>query len=221
MFSAIRVLARPLMRGVPRLRGEPIVTRVFTRDETWSGGYYELALEMGKRSDTRLLAALASVWAHPSVTGCYLKRDQEPNEQARVAVTQDALTVTQLQGTARMPNEITVACGTCLIREDDGPDWLVLYLPMGALSRAYDVGAYPFDSDRGDASHWRRPVDTWLRGVASDVYERARFELGLIGHEVSGELYARNVVETGVPERRWAGILLPDGAELRYYASTE
>jgi hypothetical protein len=54
------------------------MTQYFTETETWLGGYYELAIELGSRSDERLLAALAAVWADPDLDGAYLSRDVEP-----------------------------------------------------------------------------------------------------------------------------------------------
>jgi hypothetical protein len=196
------------------------MTKLFTDEDTWKGGYYELAIEIGARSDDRLLAALTAVWTHMSLTGCYLDRDREPGEQAQVEITEDSLKVAHLQGMARLPNDYIVACGTCLIREDNGPDWLMFYIPMGALGPAYDIGAYPFDDDVRDSRNWRRPVDNWLSALGFWVYDRVRFKLGLIGHEVSGDLYAQDVELNGVPEQRSAGLLWAGDTGLRYYPST-
>lgn len=96
----------------------------FTAPDTWFGGFYELAIELGPRSDERLLAALTAVWSDPNLDGAYLDRCMEPWQQARQTVTTESLQIGHLQGLARLPNDVTVACGTCLIREDDGPDWL-------------------------------------------------------------------------------------------------
>ena len=50
----------------------------FTDAENWSGGFYELALEIGDRDDERLQRALTALWRAAAVTGCYGGRDQEP-----------------------------------------------------------------------------------------------------------------------------------------------
>ena len=52
---------------------------LFTPDGAWFGGFYELALEVGARSDDRLRAALAAVWSHPDLDGCYIDRGREYN----------------------------------------------------------------------------------------------------------------------------------------------
>ena len=59
---------------------------IFKGKNTWLGSFYELALELGSRSDERLAVALHSVWSFPDVEGCYLRPDVEPNEQPRVDV---------------------------------------------------------------------------------------------------------------------------------------
>jgi len=197
------------------------MTQYFTEADTWSGGYYELAIELGSRSDERLLTALAAVWADPDLDGAYLSRDVEPWQQPRLAITVELLQVSHLQGLARLPNGATIACGTVFIREDDGPDWLGLYLPMGALGTAYSVGGYPFEPDVANSRQWRDVVDHWLAGIGSRVYDQVAYRLGLIGFDVSGEMYADNIADTGIPACRYFGMLWPTAGAVTYYSSTE
>ena len=56
---------------------------MFTHEDTWKGGSYELAIELGERDDDRLGAALKALWQHPSLEGCYLQMEAEPEDQAR------------------------------------------------------------------------------------------------------------------------------------------
>jgi hypothetical protein len=63
-----------------------------------------------------------------------------------------------LLGIATLPGNSKVACGVCAVREDSGIDWLVFHIPAGALSTAYDVGAFPAD-DGKDSRIWREPLD--------------------------------------------------------------
>src|SRR5689334_19025851 len=146
-----------------------MLMQYFEDPEAWLGGYYELAIELGIRSDERLLTALTAVWSDPDLDGVYLDRDTEPWRQTRQTVTAESLRVAHLQGLARLPNGAIIACGTCLIREDDGPDWLVLYLPMGALATAYDVGGYPFEPNAETSRPWREILDAWLARVGVAV----------------------------------------------------
>src|SRR5687767_12912870 len=59
--------------------------RLFTVPDAWRGGYVELALELGPPSDDRMGAALAALWAHPTLDGPYAERDREPWDQPRLA----------------------------------------------------------------------------------------------------------------------------------------
>jgi hypothetical protein len=197
------------------------MTQYFTEPETWLGGYYELAIELGSRSDERLLAALTAVWADPDLDGVYLSRDVEPSQQQRLAITAELLQVSHLQGLARLPNGATIACGTVFIREDDGPDWLCLYVPMGALGTAYSVGGYPFEPDVANSHQWRDVVDPWLAGIGSRVYDQVAYRLGLIGFEVSGEMYADDIAASGVPAYHYPGVLWPTSGAVTYHPSTE
>ncbi|HST53308.1 MAG TPA: hypothetical protein VLJ61_14955 [Pyrinomonadaceae bacterium] len=189
----------------------------FTKPETWFGGYYELAIEVGGRSGERLLSALKAVWSHPALEGCYLDRDKEPHEQRRVSVPPALAEPTHLQGLALLPNGQKVACGTCLIREEDGPDWLDFYMPMGTLGDVYEVGGYPFDMTSATHREWQTPVDEWLKGIGEWVFSSVPFSLGLIGFEVSGDAYAAQVSKEGVPAERYFGYLVPEGRKLKWY----
>lgn len=195
--------------------------RYFTDQYTWDRGYYELAIELGVRSDERLLAALTAVWSNPDFDGVYLDRHTEPWRQTRQSITHESLQVDHLHGLARLPNGLTIACGTCVIREDDDPDWLVLYLPMGALGTAYSVGGYPFEPNAETSRPWREILDAWLARIGVAVYDRMQYRLALVGFEVSGETYVDELTQTGIPTQRGMGYLWPDGDTVTFYSCTE
>ncbi len=189
---------------------------LFTAESAWFGGFYELALEVGPRSDDRLRAALAAVWSHPDLDGCYTDCFREPADQPRLMPTwlEDG---SHLLGVARLPNGLRVACGTCMIREENGgPDWLYLYLPLGSLGNAYPVGGFPFGSEADWPGPWRDEVEDWLAEVGQWVAQSASFRLGLIGFEVSGQAYAADLAVQGVPAERFVGYLWPSGGSVRY-----
>jgi hypothetical protein len=200
----------------------------FLDPENWTGGFYELAIELGERDDRRLSHALASVWADPRVEGPYLLRDAEPEDQAAVTPTLAAQDNSgHLRGRASLPEGQVVVCGTVIMREDHGPDWLDFYLPVGALAAAdARIGAYPFGSevvigdDQSTAAslQWRTPVDLWLTSIAEAVFVRVPFRLAVIGWEMSGQLYADDLDE--VPPQRGATYLVPDAATLKSYPAT-
>jgi hypothetical protein len=171
--------------------------------------------------DARLELALQTVWKLAGVQGCYGQRYVEPAAQPLVPVTLESVRQQgHIFGVLRLPSQIKVACGALLVREEDGPDWVDLYVPMGALERADPrVGGFPFGEDGGSSSlAWRRPIDDWLAEVASDVYRVVPFELALIGMEASGSAYAEEL-QGAPPETRSHGYILPSGGAPRYHAA--
>jgi hypothetical protein len=186
--------------------------------EAWSGGFFEVALELGPRSDERLRSALAVLWSHPDLDGCYLDRHRDPSEQSRLPpdLMEDGR---HLLGVARLPDGSHVACGSCIIREvDDGSDWLDFYLPMGSLSTAtYPVGPFPFDTYTQQSDPWQREVEDWLAQLGLHVARHMTYALGLIGFEVSGQVYASEIASEGIPAKRDIGYLWPAKGKTAYF----
>jgi hypothetical protein len=199
----------------------------FTIADNWHGGFYELAIEFGDTNDERLGRALAALWRAADIRGCYGSREREPHEMATVPCTVESLdTFGHLRGLVELPNGIPMVCGAVAVREDEGPDWLDFYLPTGALGRAdRRVNAFPFGEDGGSSSlEWRRPIDDWLARIATtdrtqEVYASVDFQLGLIGFEVSGDTYAKDLNSDPAPPRS-IGYLIPDTNSPRYLPAT-
>ncbi len=192
----------------------------FTRTDAWNGGFFELGLEVGTRNDERLLAVLKAVWTHPDLDGCYLKSDTEPQQQTRIVPDISYVNGTHLRGLAKMPNNNTLPCGSVTIRETDSQiDFLILYFPMGSLGTAYPVGGYPFGNDLEPHRQWIMTIERWLREVGQYVYDCVQFQLGLIGFEMTGDIYANEAKTKGIPNHRSMGILLPSDHELEYFPS--
>jgi hypothetical protein len=194
--------------------------RLFTADEAWFGGFYELALEVGPSSDDRLRAALEALWSHPDLDGCYLELGREPADQPKVPP--DCLASgSHLLGVARLPNGSRATCGSSLIREaNDGPDWLDFYLPLGSLGTVYPAGGFPFGTEADWPGPWRSEVEDWLAGVGLWVARSASFRLGLIGFEVSAHAYATDITRQGIPAERSIGYLWPSGGSVAYHRRT-
>lgn len=194
----------------------------FTDADNWSGGFYELAIELGERSDRRLGHALDALWRAARVQGCYGSRDREPHELETVPCTVESLErFGHLRGLVKLPEGPLMVCGAVAIREDQGADWLDFYLPVGALERADGrVAAFPFGDD-GDVSSmvWRQTIDVWLSDVGAQVYAAVDYQLGLIGWEASGQVHAKDL-DGDPPAPRAFGYLLAGDRELRYLPAT-
>lgn len=91
----------------------------------------------------------------------------------------------------------------CLIRQ-------VYYCP-------YEIGGYPFDE--ADVAHreWQIPVDEWLKSIGEYICSVVPYRLALIGFEVSGEVYASEIAEKGVPAERYIGYLWAEGGSLEWH----
>jgi hypothetical protein len=193
--------------------------RLFTAEGAWYGGFYELALEIGPRSDERLRSALTVLWKYPDLDGCFLDRSREIREQPRT--TEFCLeTGSHSLGVASLPNGSRVVCGSCLVREEEGPDWLDFYLPMGSLATAYPVGGFPFGSEADWPGPWRFEVEDWLARIGLWIAKSASFQLGIIGIEVSGQVYASEIASKGIPDERFIGYLWPSNESVVYYRRT-
>ena len=200
----------------------------FLDDENWRGGYYELAIDLGERtdseSDARIVAALKSMWSDPTLEGCYLDRWHSRSEQPRVpAVPIDVQEPVPLYGVATLPDGPRVVCVSHVIREigaDVTPhDWLDLCLPTGALGRVDDrIGGYPFGEDQ--SLEWRAPIDAWFFRIAANVFEAAGLRVALMGFEVSGNPAADDLKASSSGERRIA-FALPTPEGLKFLPATE
>jgi hypothetical protein len=187
------------------------VERLFTAPDAWRGGYVELALELGPPSDDRMGAALAALWAHPTLDGCYADDDREPWVQPRVAPALAADwegTGNRLFGVATLPSGRRHVCLSHCIRyegyEDEGSedtDSLSLCLP-----------APPYE--------WRAEIEDWLRQVGESVFAAVEFRLGLIGLEVELMVTAEQVRADGVPDERWFAYLWPEDGRLGWFPAT-
>jgi hypothetical protein len=188
-------------------------------EENWTGGFYELAFELGPTDDARLERSLLAVWREASVVGCFAARTDQQILHIPAALTLESLAANgHLRGNVRLPDGHDIVCGVVAVRFENASDWLSFYLPLGALARTDPaVDGYPFSADSGETSLiWRRPIDDWLADVASRVYGEIPFRFALVGMESMGEIEAADFVD-GVPEHRQDGLLVPVSGVLTYH----
>jgi hypothetical protein len=190
---------------------------LFTRDDAWAGGSYDLAIKLGARDDARANRALEALWSAADLDGCYEYRELEPEQQPRIRVGALPLEA-PLHGIARIGARQPLPCRTVAIQFDDGEDWIYVCLPMGSLGRIFDVGAFPFSD--GATLSWRPVLDEWLCTLARRVFDAVPFQLALFGWD--GDDFSggdRVATPTDVPDERWVGFLVPDAGALRWFAA--
>ena len=184
------------------------VVRMRTADdmsdgENWTGGFYELMLELGTAENERLDRAVQTLWRAAGVRECRPDHDQPDLTPSAEALE----THGHLRGTLTLPSGARVVCGGFCTRYENA-DELELYLPLGALARVDDrIGAFPFDERSGvESLQWREPLDRWLAEVAGAVHAEVPLERALIGFEVDDDSTAKG----------YDAILTPGPDGLRY-----
>lgn len=182
---------------------------------------YELALELGARDDTRLEAALRSMWKVAGIEGCFAAHEPVPVSLSSL------LQFGTLRGSLVLPNGKPLVCFVTVDRLGDAeeaadrsysPDWLSLCLPLDALAKIdARVGHYPhgFKGDQ-HPSVWTRPLDDWLAGIGIQIYAMAKFRLGLVGYDAVME-DGSDTMTNGIPRERRLGYLWPDAGGVSYY----
>ena len=190
----------------------------------WSDGHHELALELGEPDDDRIERAMAALDDVPELDGWWRSKDPQDRGDRLPARYSSVDARGYMYGTATLAQGPRTACLAYALREGDeeGPDWLKLGLPMGALVRVLgDVGVHPYEGDRWDpAAPWRRSLDDWLAEVGRTVYEAVPFRLGLIGFEVGG-LLPLDPAYLDPAAARPVGLLVPSADSLTYLPATE
>jgi hypothetical protein len=191
------------------------VARLFTGEDTWLGSFYELAIELGPRSDERLAQASEALWRHQSIDGPYAKNDVEPADQPKVAaslIIDSNDHATHLHGVATLPDGIKIACGCLAVREEESQiDWFDFYIPWGALETAYEIDYDAYQTGSFETwRHWAEPLDSWFAEIGRTIYDEVPFALALIGEEASGMTYASEVATRGGPGEKDYPMLLPD-----------
>src|SRR5437879_2469400 len=109
-----------------------IPSHVFFEEETWRGGYYELAMEYPSGSNHVLESALRAIWACPGIAPYSVNENglvETPIRLSRPSITVEV--GRRLRGMAILPNGKVTACGTFLVREDRS-DCVGFFVPLGA-----------------------------------------------------------------------------------------
>ena len=190
------------------------MSTIFTSADSWNGGFYEISIEMKDKDDSALDKAIRICWSYSGVKGCYTSKTMEPSDQVISIPSLNSLNENgHLLGTIKLQNGNLVPCGMTLIREENGPDFIDMYLPLGGLVAAFpDIGGYPFGNNEYSRK-WREPIDDLLTDVGIQVYNAVPYSLGSIGFEVSGDIYS-NEIPRILSQKRYNRYLVPQNGKL-------
>ncbi|MBP8252343.1 MAG: hypothetical protein KAX40_08245 [Herpetosiphon sp.] len=187
----------------------------FTQTDMWSGGFYELLIELPASQSVGQF--LSFLWQQPQLSGCYHHRQVEPEQQPLF----DAITIPtegHLYGIATFDDGLSCACGTYTTFFDHEQTWWIgLYLPLGALS-IYPIGGYPFETTPQLATVLQN-LNAWLYQIAQNLYEHSAFNIAVIGFDPDIS-QTKKIIEQEIPTERWDGILISNNTQLLWYPPT-
>jgi hypothetical protein len=201
--------------------------RVFTAEGTWTGGYFELLIDVsgGTPAHGQVTAVAAALWSHPDLDGPYPRRDLEPHQQRRCDPS-----VLDSSGTATVAG-VAVPCRLIAMSSNPDflpsgelypPDQLTLCLPHGSLSERVwqQIGGFPFQPGQRTPS-WQEPLDDWFAAIAAHTFARERFRLTISDFELDADddLWRSWTPDTVPAERRF-DLHLASGAELVRFRRT-
>ncbi len=166
--------------------------QTFRTAENWQGSYYELCLELHPAGDdSRLLAALRSIWSQPAFAGSWTDRESYGSAINEFQINEEW--VVPHYGVLTI-GESQLGCVTHVVRETDGSDWLDLCVPTGMLELVYHV-AYPLYFE---SNPWIAPLNAYFVSLAATVYKQIPFRLAIIGEEASGLTDASSITPADV-----------------------
>jgi len=222
-------------------RREAVEQRPLAYDGFSGGPDYDLNIELGPRSNERLIAACEALWSHPSLDGPYVDATREPAEQAKVMPVltpwfeddpsaADEIGLSHLGsmfGVATLPDGNQVPCvsrdfrDTSLLRKaKDVRDELNFSIPIEALDAVYEVGSAHQTRNFETWRSWAAPLEEWFAEIAQAVFREVPFRLASIGEEAgSGMPTASEVAAAGGPEKfGLTSCLFPaEDASLKWY----
>jgi hypothetical protein len=167
-----------------------ISIKIFTSDDAWTGGGYELYVQFEPASVERLQSALFKLWSCPLIDGCYLEQSLEPQMQRKISPHTIDVSQQSLRGVATLNDGIKVPCSTHPIVDESG-NYSAFYfsIPIGSLGKYYDLGAYPFEDNV--PLDWMHGLNQWICDLANFVFKDTAFSSGAFGF-IDGDLLPVN-----------------------------
>jgi hypothetical protein len=178
------------------------VSDIFTYPDAWSGGDYELGLELDEAGD--VCKTLAAIWSFSGLDGCYLASNLEPCAQQRCVPCDGIDSLVRLNGVAMIGAQ-ELPCSTIVV--DNSRRWIFVGLPSGSLFRAF-----------GDEDVWIELLDDWMLRLGRAVFLAVPFRIGVQGFlDAHTYVDSRAVARSGVPAVRGVGYQIPDRGDVAWY----
>lgn len=111
-----------------------------------------------------------------------------------------------------LDKEIAFMIDTVKEKYDHKKTWVVIYIPFGSIEETFS----PNDLFDLEISYTIK-LTNWLASIGSHVYNAIQFDLGLIGEEISGTVYGREILERDRIDPYGIGMLVPRGRDKVIY----
>lgn len=189
---------------------------IFTNSGTWADNNYELYIRFNSTDSAVIQAALARLWSHPNLRGCYLRRDLEPASQDLLSAEQISLSTQHVYGIAVLPDNKQFACATYPMIFDGEYACFNLAIPFGSLKRKYEIGSYPFGDTCSLA--WQKIMDDWFCNIAQYIFEEVQFSFAAFGFIDCENL--EEVAASELTEERYFGIIKGNNGQMQIHYPT-
>lgn len=193
---------------------------LFTVPNAWSGESYSLLLKWGPLDDQQVHAVFGAVWRSPGLTGVYLRRDREPQEQHRWSA-HEINPLSQLTfGTATLSGGHPVPCLVTMQRDENEAVWLDCSFATQALPGAGNALCEGASTNESSAE-WIHQVEAWLADLGRAVGTEVPFDFGLIGYESALDGTEEIQSMEGIPNIRNVGYLWQSEEGVRFFPTTD
>lgn len=155
----------------------------YTEPETWSGGYYELSIEIPfDEKGAGLNQALYALKNLDIFNGFWERPQDYQSESLALPLILEKDCVIGLYGLVMLSDGNTLPCLISIIRSEGQSNWLDISIPQSAMAQVYPY-EYPPTAEHNP---WLLYVNNMFIEIAESVYRHSPFLLALVGEEISG-----------------------------------
>ena len=151
--------------------------------EIWLGGHYELSIEYHPSGDSlKLNNALETLYKSGLFNGMWAEKRDYLKSSVPLPITIEDESVQLFYGTLSLSKDHELPCEISVIRIRGESDWLDISIPQGILEETFPY-TYPLTLEENP---WLSGVIEMYAKLAESIFQRAPFNLAMIGEEVSG-----------------------------------
>jgi hypothetical protein len=183
----------------------------YNKNINWHGSFYELSIQLSSNPDKlKILSTLKLLFNGIDIKGPYRNTNQfvETIEISENIISE----VFTLYGLVKIENkQLGISIST--IREENN-DWISISFATGMLTTAFKI-KYPLYSE---TNSWIKIIDTFFLALCDKLYKNIKFEIAIIGEEVSGYIAESELTNK---EMENGGILIQENTYRRLHGKVE